>query len=190
MALKLLISDFDGTLVDTFEANYRAYREAFGECGTELSRERYLGCFGLRFDRFMNEMGISDDTVKARIRELKGNCYPRHFDHLRVNRPLLEFIRAFHRAGGLTAIASTARGRNLRNALRHIGAEPDFDLILAGESVSHGKPDPEIYLTVLEHFGTDPADALVFEDSQVGFRAAGAAGLKYIAVKPEFFNGY
>lgn len=74
------------------------------------------------------------------------------------------------------------------NALRHIGADNDFDMILAGESVTKGKPDPEIYQTVLAKFNIAPEDALVFEDSEVGFKAAEAAGIKYITINPNFFS--
>lgn len=188
MDVKLIISDFDGTLVDTFEANYRAYSEAFEKVGLTLSREQYRECFGLRFDNFMKTMGIESADMKHQIKELKGDAYPKYFGHLKVNLPLIEFIRGFHRSGGKTAIASTARKKNLRNALRHIGAEKDFDLILAGESVSKGKPDPEIYQTVLDRMECRPEDALVFEDSEVGFKAAEAAGIHYIKVTKDFFD--
>ena len=188
MAVKLLISDFDGTLVDTFEANYLAYRQAFSECGINLTKECYRKCFGFRFDRFMNAVGIVDIGLRETICRKKCDCYPEYFEHLRVNEPLLDFLRAFRRSGGLTAIASTAREQNLRNALRHIGAENHFNLILAGENVSKGKPDPEIYLTVLESLGVSPREAVVFEDSDVGFRAAEAAGIEYIKVYSLYFD--
>ena len=50
--IKAIITDFDGTLVDTFEANLRAYQEAFANVGLSLSTDRYKECFGYRFDRF------------------------------------------------------------------------------------------------------------------------------------------
>lgn len=180
--IRAIISDFDGTLVDTFEANYRAYSESFENVGLRLTRETYRECFGLRFDKFMDTMEVTDIETRHKIKELKGNFYPQYFEFLRVNTPLLEFIRMFRKMGGKTAIASTAREKNLRNVLRHIGAEGDFDLILAGESVTKGKPDPEIYNTVLEKLGIPAEEAIVFEDSEVGFKAADAAGIQYIRI--------
>ena len=82
----------------------------------------------------MQAMGITDAETCQRIRAIKGECYPHYFDQLRVNRPLLDFIRMFRASGGLTAVASTARGKNLNNALAHIGATGDFDLILVRTS--------------------------------------------------------
>lgn len=188
MAIKLLITDFDGTLVDTFEANYRAYRESFARVGIGLSETKYRECFGLRFDRFMDAMGITDMDTRALIKNLKGDCYPKYFDSLKVNYTLLSLLRNFRASGGMTAIASTAREKNLRNALRHIGAESNFNLILAGEDVTSGKPNPEIYNTVLKRMCCLPEEALIFEDSQVGFEAAIAANINYIPITQDYFK--
>ena len=69
--IELLISDFDGTLVDTFSANYMAYQKAFAEQGLCLSESQYRACFGFRFDEFMKEVGVVDVNISSRIRELK-----------------------------------------------------------------------------------------------------------------------
>ena len=180
--VKAIVTDFDGTLVDTFQANFHAYQEAFSQVGLSLSEEQYRQCYGLRFDGFMTAMGIDDTDVRKRIRTIKGECYPNHFALLHVNQPLLDFIRMFRRCGGKTAVASTARSKNLTNALAHIGAMDDFDLILAGEDVKEGKPSPEIYNTVMQRLGVSPDETLVFEDSAVGLQAAQAAGAHYIKV--------
>ena len=180
--IQAIITDFDGTLVNTFQANYHAYREAFARVGMTLAEEDYRNCYGLRFDGFMERMGIDDDQVRKQIRTLKGECYPDYFGMLAVNQPLLDFIRMFRAGGGKTAVASTARGKNLTNALRHIGAMDDFDLILAGEDVREGKPSPEIYNTVMARLGVSADQTLIFEDSTVGLQAASAAGAHYIKI--------
>ena len=74
--IKALITDFDGTLVDTFDANLRAYQKAFADVGITLTAERYRECFGYRFDRFMTAMGIYDAETALRIKEAKKEYYP------------------------------------------------------------------------------------------------------------------
>lgn len=185
--IKLLITDFDGTLVDTFEANFLAYQKAFSDCGLCLSKEQYKACFGFRFDDFMAHMGITGETIKQNIRKLKGEYYPLFFDKLKVNKPLLGMLQAFKLSGGLTAVASTARKKNLQNALDFIGATDAFSLVLAGEDVSQGKPNPEIYNKVLEKLGVLLSEALVFEDSPVGIGAAKAAGINYVLINQSYF---
>ena len=186
--IKLLISDFDGTLVDTFEPNFLGYEAAFRAVGMNIDRETYRKCFGLRFDRFMDRLGVESASLRQQIRDLKTEYYPLFFDRLKVNTALLEMIRAHHRGGGMTAIASTARVENLKNALEYIGATGDFDIIIAGEEVKEGKPSPEIYLTVLKQAGVKAEEALIFEDSPVGIEAAKSAKIPYIVITPEFFQ--
>ena len=180
--IKLLISDFDGTLVNTFRANYLAYKEAFSAVGRTITEKEYKACFGFRFDDFMKTMRIYDAEIANEIRKIKGESYPKYFSNFIVNTPLLEMIKLFRSSGGFTAVASTARKKNLMNALHYIGAEDAFSYILAGEDVSKGKPNPEIYKNVLQHFKLDPKEALVFEDSEVGMQAASNAGIGYIRI--------
>lgn len=186
--IELLISDFDGTLADTFQANFHAYREALRLAGIELKEAEYRNYFGLRFDDFMQRLGITDQDLCKEIREAKSDCYVKFFDLLKVNRPLLDLIRRHHDCGGLTAIASTARRKNLLASLIHIGAMDDFDLIMAGDNAEKGKPDPEIYNKILEHFNLLPTQAIAFEDSQAGIMAAEAAGIPVLRIKPDFFH--
>lgn len=180
--IKLLITDFDGTLVDTFRANYLAYRKAFEDVGLALRETDYRRCFGYRFEKFMEVSGIADEGTAAKIKELKSFYYPDYFKVLQVNNVLLQFLLAFKRGGGKIAVASTARRRNLENVLGYIGIADNFDYILAGEEVRLGKPSPEIYEKVLAHFGMSPHEALVFEDSQVGIQSAQEAGINYFVI--------
>ena len=180
--VRLLITDFDGTLVNTFKANFFAYQEAFSAVGKAISQEEYQKCFGFRFDDFMQAMNIEEKDVCDEICRIKANVYPNYFKHLVVNIPLLGMLKAFRLSGGLTALASTARRENLMNALDFIGAKNVFSYILAGEDVFRGKPNSEIYEKVLSHFGIAPNEALVFEDSEVGIQAATNAGIQVIRI--------
>jgi beta-phosphoglucomutase-like phosphatase (HAD superfamily) len=48
--------------------------------------------------------------------------------------------------------------------------------------VSRTKPDPELYQKALERLAVTPSEAIAFEDSANGIRAAKAAGLFCVAV--------
>lgn len=187
--IKLLISDFDGTLVNTFRANYEAYKRSFDDCGLIITEEEYHDCFGFRFDDFMKTMNITDAKIKQRIRQLKSEYYPQFFEHLIINQPLLTFLQAFKKKGSFTALASTARRENLMNAINYIGAANAFTYICAGEDVTYGKPNPEIYVNILRRFNVKPEEALVFEDSEVGIEAAINAGINYMKIDNTYING-
>lgn len=186
--INAIITDFDGTLVDTFEANLRAYQKAFNDVGMNLSAEKYRQCFGFRFERFMMAMAIYDERTANIIREAKKEYYPQFFEFLKPNAALIELISSFHAMGGKTAIASTARKENLMNVVNYLGIENIFDLIFAGKDVKQGKPSPEIYLKAMDALGIQANETIIFEDSEVGIEAAKTSGANYMVVSPEQFK--
>lgn len=154
--LKLLITDFDGTLVDTFETNLLAYQQTFAEVSLTLTAEEYYRCYSLRFDAFMQVMGMSDKKTVTKIKEAKVAVYPQHFDVLRVNKALTQLLLT----GGKIAVASTAREKNLIAALKHIDMADCWDYIVAGEQVPVGKLDSFIHIHILQHFGISVNEAM------------------------------
>ena len=84
--------------------------------------------------------------------------------------------------GMRTCIASTATRENLYGVLRYFLIESYFDIVITGENVSKGKPDPEVYLKAMNLLECEPEEAIVFEDSEVGCEAAENADLNYIKV--------
>lgn len=181
--IKAIITDFDGTLVNTFKANYLAYKNAFKQYGYELTEEQYKECFGLRYDGLCDRMHIKEEDRK-KIKELKKNIYPNYFEYLGLNMNLLTFIKASRLIYGIkTCIASTASRENLYNVLRYFNIEEYFDIIITGENVSKGKPNPEVYLKAMNTLEVEPEESLVFEDSEIGLEAAENAGVNYIRIK-------
>ena len=180
--IKAIITDFDGTLVDTFEANLRAYQKAYQSVGLDITAEKYRECFGFRFERLMSATGVFDENKARVIKEAKKQYYPRFFQYLTPNKALIELINSFHAMKGKTAIASTARKENLMNVVNYLNLAPLFDLIYAGVDVRQGKPSPEIYLKTMEALGVQPEEVLIFEDSPVGIDAARASGAHVLVV--------
>ena len=79
-------------------------------------------------------------------------------------------------------ISSTASKENLYYVLNHFGIKHFFDIIITGEDVKFGKPNPEVYLKALEKLNIKNDQAIVFEDSDVGCLAAYDAGINYIKI--------
>ncbi|MDD9953396.1 MAG: HAD family phosphatase [Candidatus Woesearchaeota archaeon] len=61
-----------------------------------------------------------------------------------------------------------------------------FEFVIDGSMITYGKPDPQIYNNVLARAGVKPESAVVFEDTEVGVRAAKAAGIDVVAVPNDF----
>jgi len=189
--IKAIITDFDGTLVDTFEANYEAYMLAFKryyyEIGYGITRDQYRACFGLRFDDFMDYMKVRDEELKGRIKKEKARVYPMCFSSLKPNETLINFLRKAKQSGVKIAIASTAQRNNLMNVLNYLELSNLFELIIAGDAVMKGKPNPEIYQTCMSNLKVKPEETLIFEDSEVGVAAAEKSGANIIRITKVFF---
>ncbi|MFI3243607.1 MAG: HAD family phosphatase [Akkermansia sp.] len=181
--IQIIISDFDGTLVDTKEANSYAYQEAFQQVGLKLSHEDYTRCFGLRFDDFMSAMGVESPELKKQIADFKMQLYPKHFDKMKLNKPLIAFFTMCKESGLPIALASTARKENIYSVLNYFGCLDLFDHILTADDVVRAKPAPDIYQKVLEHFHLSPSQALIFEDSPVGGMAAQQTRAAHLIIK-------
>ena len=99
--IRLILLDFDGTLVDTRRANARAYVETLREAGYAMTEEEYAARhFGVRCPEFLRSIGIDDPAEINRLRRRKIELYPRYFDLVALNRPLWEFCQQFRAQGG------------------------------------------------------------------------------------------
>jgi HAD superfamily hydrolase (TIGR01509 family) len=78
-------------------------------------------------------------------------------------------------AGVKTALVTMSMRRM---ALAVVEAIPfqAFDVVVAGDDVTHGKPHPEPYLKAAELLGVEPGECIAIEDSVTGLRSAEAAG--------------
>lgn len=182
--IRLLLLDFDGTLVDTRRANALAYIETLREVGIEIGEEEYLArYFGMRCNEFMTRMGVTDPDERERLRLRKIALYPTYFDTLRLNEPLWRFCQDFRRQGGRVWIVSTGSRANIDNVMRHLDLEGGVDGIFSGLEIERPKPAPDCFLEVMRREGCTPRETLIFEDSVVGLAAAEASGAAYFRVK-------
>ncbi|MBQ4502590.1 MAG: HAD family phosphatase [Alistipes sp.] len=187
MEIKLLLLDFDGTLANTGRANATSYIEALAEQGITITMEEYRQkYFGLRCPEFLTDIGITDPELMNTIRRRKVEIYPTHFDMVRLNRPLWEFVQNFRSNGGKAMIVSTGHIDNITNVMHYLGIENQVDAILSSDDVVRSKPHPDCFIKAMEMAGVTPAETIIFEDSQIGLDAAKASGAAYFKVELEF----
>ena len=79
-------------------------------------------------------------------------------------------------------VASNTDGALVRLALDKVGLLDAFAVIVSGADIGRAKPCPDVYLAACHALKVEPRDAVAFEDSPVGVRAAKAAGMTCVGV--------
>ena len=183
--MKLLVFDFDGLILDTEAPVYDAWQEIYVEHGLELAFEKWAECIGTA-DAF----DPRDDLQAALGRVLDGAALEaRHrvrTASLIALRPVLPGVREYLDAAtglGLTlGVASSSSRRWVEGHLTRLGLREYFQVIRCADDVPRVKPDPALYLAVLEATSVRADEALALEDSRNGVLAAKRAGLTCVAV--------
>lgn len=204
--LKAIIFDVDGTLAETEEAHREAFNKAFADFtlpwvwNQQLYREllkvsggkERIRAFAERFDPATLDVGF-DDLVLALHRH-KTTLYTQGVAKGEVPfRPGIRRLIDQARAAGLRlAIATTTSRANVVALLDGAtGGEGHhwFEVIACAEDAPVKKPDPQVYLHVLERMGLGPRDCLALEDSNNGTRASRAAGIPVVVTESVYTEG-
>ncbi len=185
MPLKAALFDFDGLILGTEETQLTAWQAIFREHGVELHLKDWSVCIGTAgaFDEVTHLEKLTGRSVdRTAIRaDFKGReaALLARLQLLPGVRDRLEEARA---AGIRRAIASSSDIHWVEPHLATHGIRHYFDAVVVRNEHLPAKPKPDIYLAALAALGVAAGEAVAFEDSMNGIRAAKAAGIFCVAV--------
>ena len=185
-APRAVLWDLDGTLVDSGECHWRAWRDTMRDEGVALTYEQFLASFGQKNDTILTAwMGAAatPDLVR-RVGDAKESLY-RQFAVTEGLVPLpgaAEWVARLHDDGWRQAIASSAPAENVRVMLDALNLDRYFDAFVSAEDVTAGKPDPQVFLAAAARLEVPSAACVVVEDAAAGIEAARRAGMKCVGV--------
>lgn len=181
--IKGFFFDLDGTLVNTYEADFLAYRDAIKEvAGINIEQADFARTHGQEMRQKLERLapGIPEDQIAA-IGASKKKHYPNYLHLTKPNAELVGFIKTLAE-GHVTALVTTARQQNAMLVLEHHSLANHFREFVFGDEVDQAKPHPEAYLKALEKTKLQPHEAIAFEDSSTGIESAAAAGIQCIRI--------
>jgi beta-phosphoglucomutase len=179
-----VIFDMDGVIVDSHPIHKKAWRRFLELQGknpddTDLDfimdgrkREEILR-------HFLGE--LSDDEVQN-LGHQKDTLFREESTAMQMIEGLPEFLQQLARANIRLAVGSSGSDGRVNYILQSFGLRKFFQVIVTGDQVTAGKPDPAVFHLASKELGVLPSDTLVFEDSVSGVQAAKAAGMKCIGI--------
>ncbi len=183
--MKYIIFDFDGTIGDSQALIVKTLQDTMRKRGLEVKSDAECAAtIGLRLDEAfvqLFEMGAEEgmacaETYRAIFEENKQHLIVQPFPHV------LETIHTLHRQGYQLAIASSRGSDSLFGYVKQMGIEDCISSIIAGNSVEHVKPAPDMVFKALEEMNGTVEEALVVGDMTYDVDMAHNAGAKACAV--------
>lgn len=174
-----LLFDLDGTMLDTDHLHLAAYNTLLAPHARTIGLDYYKSrIMGFPNDDIMD--GLFPGMARARqqaLSEEKEALFRGLLRQLTPTAGLAELLAWAERHAVPAAVVTNAPRANAMRMLDGLGLGTRFPVVVIGDELARGKPDPLPYLTALAQLGVGPSDALAFEDSLAGVRAAAGAGI-------------
>ncbi len=184
--MEALIFDFDGLILDTEVSELQAWREIYAEYNANLPLEQWALCVGSGADSFDVFAYLEAQIGHAVAREEIVDRRRRRRMELLAAEVLLpgieEYLHTAKRLALKIGLASSSSHAWVHGHLSRLGIKAYFDYIKCGDEVTHKKPDPELYLSVLAGLGARAEHTIALEDSPNGVLAAQRAGIFCVAI--------
>jgi HAD superfamily hydrolase (TIGR01509 family) len=189
MNIKALIFDFDGLILDTETPEFVTWQAFYRQHGHELPAERWGSIVGghgaVHFDAAEHLAELTRDGADAAVLRARHRA---ENEALILAQPVLPGVvdlldEARRLCLGL-AIASSSPHSWVDSHLARLGLDGRFDSVICRDDVPAGrtKPHPDLFLKALQALKVAADEAIVFEDSPNGVKAARAAGIFVVAV--------
>jgi HAD superfamily hydrolase (TIGR01509 family) len=180
-AIRAVIFDMDGLLIDSERVVLWAFEQACLELDLQIDPRTYLQCIG------RNQRAVDATLAKAigtatGLPKLRA-CWEGHYRNKVAALPTLlkpgvvELLKSLRQLNLPLAVATSTNHSHATSRLEKEGIHHFFAAIVGGDQVNESKPKPEIYLKAAAALNVAPSDALALEDSENGVRAAVAAGM-------------
>ncbi len=184
-AIAAVAFDLDGLMVNTEEIYTEVGSVLLGRRGKQVTRELLDKMMGRQSSdalQIMIDWHQLDDTVEQLQQETDEIFSSLLEDRLAPMPGLLPLLGKLEKSSIPKAVTTSSRRVFVERVLRLIGVADQFQFFLTAEDIVNGKPAPEIYQKAAQQFQVDAGELLVLEDSEIGCRAAIAAGAFTVAV--------
>ena len=174
----------DGVIIDSEPLHFESDRMVMREFGVELTDEELNRFVGVANPQMWVELK-DKYSINITIEELLERQHASKLKlleerELETISGIDELISDLQKKGIAIALASSSSREFIELVLKKLGITECFQVIVSGDEVEKGKPEPDIFLKAAELLKVSPENCIVLEDSQHGVNAAKKAGMKCI----------
>jgi len=188
MNTKGFIFDLDGVIVDTAKYHFLAWQKLAKSIGvdfTETQNEQLKGGSRVKsLEKILNwgQKTISKDEFES-LMISKNDDYLGHINDMNETEILPDVPKILnYLIENKQGVALGSASKNAGPILEKVNLLSKFDVIVDGNSVTKGKPDPEVFLTGAKLLKIEAKNCIVFEDAVAGVKAANAANMISIGI--------
>jgi HAD superfamily hydrolase (TIGR01509 family) len=183
--IRAIVFDFDGLILDTEEPVYRSWLEVYQAHGEDLPFERWVQIVGSTTAGFHPQHHLEERLGRPLPKEVLDRRIDRRTEMVLAQKVLPGVVRHIEEAKAMglkLGVASSSTNEWVRGHLARIGILDRFDCMRCRDDVANAKPEPDLYIAVLDCLGVLASEAIAIEDSPNGVLAAKRAGLRCVAI--------
>ncbi|MEW6074903.1 MAG: HAD family hydrolase [Candidatus Omnitrophota bacterium] len=179
---KLIIFDLDGTLVDAYGAITASFNHVMRTLGYPLRPAAAIRRAVGWGDKKLLEPFINAQDLPRALRVYRRSHKTDLLKKSRVFPGVRALLSALKRKGYLLAIASNRPTRFSLILLRHLKIRSYFDYVLCADTLTRGKPYPDILKKIIKKLKVAPEEALYVGDMTIDIQTGANAGINTAAV--------
>lgn len=186
MAIKAVILDVDGTLIDSNDAHAQAWVDVGKEFGYEIAFDEVRRLIGMGGDHVLPKLtGLEEKTEEGqRILDRRGEIFrDRYLPSLAAFPYARELLERIAGDGYQMVVASSASKDDLHALLEQAGVADLLDEATSADDAERSKPAPDIVEAALQRAGCAPDEALMVGDTPYDVKAATHAGVQTLALR-------
>jgi HAD superfamily hydrolase (TIGR01509 family) len=185
MMVEVLLSDIDGTLVDSNALHAEAWRRTFEHFGIQVGLDEAWSQIGKGGDKlipvFVKE--ADRDRLGKQIEALRKDIFHRDYMPRIVSFPKSRELLAKVKANGTRIVLATSSEKeDVATYKRIVGMEDLVDETASGSDAKESKPEPDVFAAALDKIGLRAGQAIALGDTPYDARAAGKIGIRVIGL--------
>jgi HAD superfamily hydrolase (TIGR01509 family) len=188
--LSAVVFDLDGVLADSEPWWNQIDAKLLAEYGARYHGEHHVEVLGVSYrlaiEFYKKAFGITAPTEGLMRR--RGEIATEFFaDKVGLFPGTKEVLQQLRELKLRLAVATSSVAASARPFLDRHRITTFFDVIVTGDEVERGKPEPDIYLAAAKKLNVTASVCIVIEDALSGIAAAKAAGMRVVAIPDRRF---